>query len=403
LSRTAADDTTGIMSAAARSASPPKMSPDADDWNLTRYDPAKLDPAKGHLESTFIKLNDPSAPRALWVKLTIFAPTARTSGGPAYERGRTVAEAWAIAFDHTAPEDADAGPPSYRDGPARKSAAPRHVAVKQTIPVEDAHLARERPVRLEVASVKYETQGDGRRHLVGEVVHGESRVAFDVMLTPRDLLPLVHFPHPRMYEGAFPKTKLVSPIVDARADGEVNVVSPSGTRHWEVSGWPAMQGHNWGTGHADTYAWAHVNAWNEIEGKELTLEGFSGRVRLGKKILTPLVTMIAVRHRGVRYEATSIREMLRTRGTIDGLRRWTFSAHQADAVIEGSISLRDDDIVGLYYPNPDGEMTYCLNSKIARATLRFAAHDRSPLLLTSDAAALEIGTHDAAHGARMYV
>ena len=394
------------MSAAART--PSSSTPDALDaegWNLTRYDPATFDPAKGHLESTFIKLNDPSAPRALWVKLTVFAPTTRTSGGPAYERGRTVAEAWAIAFDHTGEEDAHAGPPSYRDGPTHKLPAPRHVAVKQTVPVEEAHLARERPVRLEVASVKYETiAGDERqrRRLVGEVVHGEARVAFDVTLTPRDLSPLVHFPHPRLYRGAFPKTKLVSPIVDALAEGEVTVVSATGTRRWEVTSWPAMQGHNWGTGHADTYAWAHVNAWNEPEGREVVLEGFSARVRLGKKLLTPLVTMIAVRHRGVRYEAT-LREMLRTRGSIEGLRRWSFSARQADATIEGSLSLRDDDIVGLYYPNPDGEMTYCLNSKIARATLRFCAHDRAPLMLTSDGAALEIGTHDAAHGARMYV
>jgi hypothetical protein len=377
---------------------------DAEAWNLTRFDPGAVDPAKGHLESTFIKLNDPSSPRALWVKLTIFAPTMRTSGGPPHGRGHAVAETWAIAFDHTGAEDAVAGPPSYRDGPTTKPPVSRHVAVKQTVPVEEARLALSRPVRLEVAGVKFETLSDGRRRLAGEVVHGEARIAFDVTLTPRDLAPLVPFPYARMYEGSFPKTKLVSPIVDALADGEVTVVSPAGTRRWEVNAWPAMQGHNWGTGHADTYAWAHVNSWNELDGKELVLEGFSGRVRLGKKLLTPLVTMIAVRHRGVRYEATSIREMLRTRGTIDqGLRRWTFSARQADATIEGSIVLRTDDTVGLYYPNPNGEMTYCLNSKIAHATLRFAAHDRAPLQLTSDAAALEIGTHDATHGVRMYV
>ena len=369
---------------------------DAEAWNVTRYEEATLDPKKGHLESTFIKLNDPTSPRALWVKLTVFSPTTRTSGGPPHQRGQTVAEAWAIAFDHTGEEDAAAGPPSYRAGLARKPAVARHVAVKQTVPIAEARLARQRPIRLQVASVTFETlPGDdrNRRRLVGEVVHGEARIAFDVVLTPRDLAP----------QWAFPKSKLVSPIVDALADGEVTVRSAAGARRWEVSSWPAMQGHNWGTGHADTYAWAHVNAWNESEGNELTLEGFSGRVRLGKKILTPLVTRIAVRHRGVRYEATSIREMLRTRGALEGLRRWTFSARQADAVIEGSITLRDDDIVGLYYPNPDGEMTYCLNSKIARATLRFSPHDRAPLILTSDAAALEIGTHDGAHGARMYV
>ena len=62
-----------------------------------------------------------------------------------------------------------------------------------------------------------------------------------------------------------------------------------------------------------------------------------------------------------------------------------------------------DDMVGLYYPNPHGPMTYCLNTKLARARVRFEASGRPPLLLTSRAAALEIGTRDDGHGVRMYV
>ncbi len=355
---------------------------DAEGWNLTRFDPRALDPKKGHLESTFLKLNDPSSPRALWVKLTVFAPTARTSGGPAYERGRTVAETWAIAFDRVGSD----------------ASGSTHVAVKQTVPVEEAKLSPGRPFALEVAGVRF----DGKR-LEGEVVHGDATIRFKLVLTPRDETPFVPFPHASLYRGPFPKSKLVSPIVDALADGEVEVLTPNSVRTWRVEKWPAMQGHNWGTRHADTYAWAHCNSWNEPEGRDVVFEGFSAKVRLGKAMRTPLVTVVAVRYRGVRYEARAIGELLRGRGGIDNLRRWTFAARQAGANIEGSFVLRDEDIVGLYYPNPDGEMTYCLNSKLARATLRFAPHDRAPLLLTSDAAALEIGTHDAAHGARMYV
>ena len=368
---------------------------DPDRWNLTRYQPARVDPRRGHLESTFIKLNDPHAARALWVKLTVFAPTSRTSGGPPYERGRTVAEAWAIAFDHTGEEEE---PPSYRARASIAPPRPRHVAVKQTIPVEDAKLARALPFSLEVAGVHY----DGKR-LRGEVVHGNARIRFDLSLSVRDAAPLVPFPYASMYQGAFPKTKLVSPIVDALAEGEVEIVAESGNRRWEVAGWPAMQGHNWGTGHADTYAWAHVNAWNEREGRELAFEGFSAEVRLGKHFTTPLVTIVAVRHRGVRYEATGVSELLRARGTLENLRRWTFAARQAGATIEGSISLRDDDVVGLYYPNPDGEMTYCLNSKLASATVRFEPAGGPPLSLRSRATALELGTRNPAHGVRMYV
>jgi hypothetical protein len=368
---------------------------DAEAWNLARFDPERIDPRKGHVESTFIKLNDPHAPRALWVKMTVFSPTERTSGGPPHERGRPVAEAWAIAFDRTADESP---PPSYREpGAPLRTGRARHVAAKQTVPIEQAILTRARPFRLAVAGVSF----DGRR-LSGEVVHGNARIAFDLELTPRDLAPFVPFPLPAMYRGAFPKSKLVSPIFDARANGEVTIEGSGATRTWEVRDWPAMEGHNWGVGHADLYAWAHVNSWNEPEGREVVLEGFSGRVKIGR-ITTPLVTIVGLRHRGVRYEARFPGELLRARGKIDRLRKWSFTAKQAEATIEGEIELRDDDTVGLYYPNPTGEMTYCLNSKIARANVKFTPRGRSPIHLTSDAAALEIGTHDGSHGIRMYV
>lgn len=369
---------------------------DAESWNLSRFDPGAVDPSSGHVESTFIKINDPTAPRALWVKLTIFAPTEKTSGGPPFERGRTVAEAWAIAFDRSV---VDGTAPSYREGSGavRGGGPPRHVAAKKTVPIEDAFVTRTRPFRLAVAGVEF----DGRR-LAGEITHGNVRIRFDVTLTVRDPAPFVPYPLPAMYRGAFPKSKPVTPIFDARANGEVIIEGSGATRTWEVRDWPAMEGHNWGRGHADLYAWAHINSWNEPEGREVAFEGFSGRVKIGR-VTTPLVTMIGLRHRGVRYEARLPGELLRARGRIERLRKWSFSAKQADATIEGELELRDDDTVGLYYPNPTGEMTYCLNSKIARADLRFTPRGRAAIHLTSDAAALEIGTRDASHGIRMYV
>jgi len=370
---------------------------DAEAWNLARFDPQRVNPAKGHVESTFIKLNDPRSPRALWVKMTVFAPTSRTSGGPPHERGRTVAEAWAIAFDRTVDEEP---PSSYREpgAPRRPAATARHVAAKQTVPIEEATLTRVRPYRLAVAGVQF----DGHR-LKGEVVHGHARIQFDLTLDARDPAPFVPFPLPAMYRGAFPKSKLVSPIFDARANGEVIVEGSGPTRTWDVRDWPAMEGHNWGVGHADLYAWAHCNSWNEPEGRDFVFEGFSGRVKLGGRFTTPLITIVGLRHRGVRYEARLAGELLRARGRIERLRRWSFGAKQADATIEGEFEIRDEDTVGLWYPNPTGEMTYCLNSKIARADVRFTPRGRTPLHLTSDAAALEIGTHDASHGIRMYV
>src|SRR5258706_12250433 len=79
-----------------------------DDWNATRFDPAS---ARGHVESHFLKLNDPAGRRALWLKATIL----KRVGKP------PLAEAWAVTFDR------ELG----------------HAAAKQVVPWESASFARE--------------------------------------------------------------------------------------------------------------------------------------------------------------------------------------------------------------------------------------------------------------------
>ena len=76
-------------------------------------------------------------------------------------------------------------------------------------------------------------------------------------------------------------------------------------------------------------------------------------------------------------------------------------ASNGTARIEGTFSANTDDFVGLHYENPDGAMTYCLNSKIARGDVRLEVAGRPPIEAHTQAAALEIGTRDPDHGVRM--
>jgi hypothetical protein len=116
-----------------------------------------------------------------------------------------------------------------------------------------------------------------------------------------------------------------------------------------------------------------------------------------------MVSMFAVDHGGRRASASTALDVARTRARIDQLRTFTFRARLAGGWLSGSARLTTEDTVGLHYPNPDGEMTYCLNSKLARVECRWEADGSAPIALTSDAAALEIATHDPHHGIRMYV
>ncbi len=71
--------------------------------------------------------------------------------------------------------------------------------------------------------------------------------------------------------------------------------------------------------------------------------------------------------------------------------------------VRAELAAETDDFVGLHYPNPSGAMTYCLNTKIARTRLELRLPGAAPMIATSRAGALEIGTRDAQHGVRMFL
>jgi hypothetical protein len=196
-----------------------------------------------------------------------------------------------------------------------------------------------------------------------------------------------------MYDGPLPSTKLVSPYPDARFTGHYAV---DGARV-EVAGWRGMQGHNWGTRHAERYAWGHCNQWDDDD--DLIVEGATARVKVGP-LLAPPLTVLCVERRGVRYAFNEPLVLLRSRGVL-GARAWAFHAESRLARVEGELTAETRDFVGLHYENPDAAMTYCLNSKIAAGTLRLAVKGRPALTAHTRAAALEIGTKDPAHGIAM--
>ncbi len=356
------------------------------DPNAVRFDPSA---GVDHVESYFLKANDPSGERALWIKATIFAS--------AREPRRAVAEGWAIAFD-------------------RRGGQSKHVAVKHVLPYADTIFGAD---GLDVAWSLPSPDGtvDERMRIRpgetrGRITRREHAIRWDLRFEG-EARPFLPFPHASMYRGRFPKSKTLTPYPDLVLSGEVEV---DGER-WDVSDWRGMQGHNWGRGHADLYAWGPVNAWESeaalgfgatgaarrpaAPSVDLVVEALSGRVRVGP-VLTPLVTLVCARFRGVTYTWNGPLEIARAHGDV-GLRRYNFSAESRAARIEGSFEADTDDMVGLYYPNPDGPMTYCLNSKLARAHVRFEATGRPPVVVKSRAAALEIGTRDAEHGVRMHV
>lgn len=325
-----------------------------------RYDGTPSD----HVESYFLKATSPAADRALWLNATILA----SAGG---EQAR--AEGWAIAFDR-------------RDGRS-------NVAVKHSLSFRDASFAED---ELDVA---WEIPGrSGERFFLdaegtsGLISTNRSAIGWELSLRSAGQ-PFVLLPSEKMYEGRLPSTKTVTPRPDLRVDGTLTVNGAS----WEIAGWHGMQGHSWGTEHAEQYAFTHCNQWNEPA--ELVIEAVTARVRMGR-FLTPMLSAVCVRHGGRDYNFTGPLSIVGARAQL-GLRRYGFSVAsrlgKVDAVIDATV----ENFVGLHYANPSGEMTYSLNAKLAHARVRFEPTGSHPVSLSSNAAALEIGTRRRDHGVRM--
>jgi hypothetical protein len=312
-----------------------------------RFDPGSR---KGHVESYFLKINDPKAERAVWVKATILAALGK----------EPVAESWVVAFER--------GKPAASAKSVFEYSAARFAKDALDVTLPNLSLSRE--------SAKGALEG----------------IAFDLALSDTSK-PLLHYPHPQMYSGPFPSTKMTSPMPDLRARGHVKV----GTREWDVDGWRGLLGHNWGRGHAFAYAWGHCNVWNERD--DVVFEGASARVRVGPALL-PTGTVLVARIGPETHAINRLRRVFRNRASMT-FRRWQFSGRGPTISVRGEMWADTSDMVGLHYENPGGAMTYCLNSKLASARVELITRGGSPLVLTSRAAALEIGTRDAHHGVEM--
>lgn len=321
----------------------------------------------GHVESWFLKANEPGGRRALWLKNTVLSPRAGAGAAPV----PPVAEAWAIAFDR------ELG----------------HVAVKTTVPLDRARFARG-TLDVEVDGCAL-SLGRARGTLAG----GARRITWDLAVGPERASPIVHLPRASFYEGRFPASKLVTPLADGRVSGVFQVERGEGApaESWPVDQWPAMVGHHWGRSYARLFSWVHCNSWEDAE--DLTFEAISARVRMGP-VLSPMATAVFVRCKGRSWDLNA-RELLgKNRGSIS-LRRWEATAEGQGIEVRAELAAETDDFVGLHYPNPSGAMTYCLNTKIARTRLELRLPGAAPVVATSRAGALEIGTRDREHGVRM--
>jgi hypothetical protein len=298
--------------------------------NQVRYRPGAR---SGHVESYFLRANDPARPRAVWLKATIFAPL----------RGEHVAELWAIVFD---------------------GEQHRVFSDKRTVPVREAAISPDsRAVEIAGAEFLLEAEGSAR----GALGSSEGECRWDLRWRPWPGIgddPMRLFPYERMYDAPLPKLKLVTPHPVLRFDGQLQVFGEP----IELDGWLGMQGHNWGREHALEYAWGQCNFTDAAGEPSCCVEGFSARIGLGP-VTSPWLSAMVVRRGKHEYRFDRTFDFWRQRSAIDDT-SWSLRLRGRDGEAHLLMDASLRDMACLCYRNPDGRPSYCHNSKLARVRLR---------------------------------
>jgi len=305
-----------------------------------------------HVESHFLRFNDPKGGRAIWLKATVV-------DGPDTEAR---AEIWCCLFD---------GERTWGHriaAPATSSVAPGKVAIDGCL----LEIAEGRGTsRGELSS----SQGDCSWDLSWSVVAGSLGA------------PMSLFPYPWMLRRRFPKSKLVTPAP---------LLTVSGHFEWDgvrvdIGQWIGMQGHNWGVEHAPEYAWGQ--AWFGEDGPDCVLEGFTGRTRLGP-VLSPRLSCLVVRFEKREFRFDRVWNLRNQRGTLGENGTWNLDMVGPHGRAKLWMHASPEQSVCLGYENPDGQRLYCFNSKTARAHLWLEPHGEPALERRSGTAALEFLSPD---------
>lgn len=306
---------------------------------------------KGHYESYYLKAASPGGGRALWIRHTVHK---RPGAEP-------TASVWFTYFD-------------------RDAEAP--LAAKETFGGE--RLSTPQGGWLAVADSAI---GPGKAE--GSVKGGSSPVSWSLRFAAEGE-PCRYLPE-FMYRSPVPKTKFVAPVPNTRFSGEVVI----GDERLEVSEWPGMIGHNWGSEHAERWVWLEGTGFEEDP--DAYFDTGAARVRLGGRVL-PWMAAGKLRLDG---ETHDLGGPFRVRSTEVDARPGTcgFVLPGRTASVRGRLSAPVDRFVGWIYADPDGSEHHTINCSICDLELtvqRRGLPDRA--LTLSGAGAFELGMRETDHG-----
>jgi hypothetical protein len=306
----------------------------------------------GHYESFYVKACRPGGGQGIWIRHTVHK---RPGAEP-------TASIWFVLFDRDA------------EGPR---------ATKLTAPTE--RLAA--PVGLWIKVDKAEI-GPGRA--TGSIETEALSASWELTFSG-DAEPCKYLPSDWLYEARLPRTKFVAPFPNASFNGRLEVDG----EEIELSGWPGMIGHNWGSEHVERWVWLEGTGFAGDAGTYF--DAGAARVKAGPWTTPWLPSGMLV----LDGEAHRLGGFGQIRSaSIDAQpTACEFTLPGKDIVVRGRVSAPRKDFVGWVYADPKGPEHNTVNCSVAdlELTVERPAEPRRQLTLSAGAA-YEFGMRETDHG-----
>lgn len=288
--------------------------------NILRWDGSK----RGHYEVYYLKWNDFESKTAYWIRYTMTSPLPQIAN--------PYCELWGIFFDTADPS--------------------KNFAVKNRFTIDKLEWDKDK-FRVKVADAEL-----GMNACHGKIQDAAKNFSLDWNISfDSTSETFYHFPSKRFYTGGFPKTKALAPHENARFTGKVI----ANGREINFKDSPGQQTHLWGTKHAHRWAWGHCNSFKEDPGA--VWEGLDSQIMLGP-VVSPHFRLFYLKTGGKDHFFNSFKHWFANKGGWKiGL--WTFEAKDKEIKIVGEITSKYDDHVAVTYSDPDGDLLWCNNSKVA--------------------------------------
>jgi hypothetical protein len=306
----------------------------------------------GHYESFYIKACRPGGGQGIWIRHTVHK---RPGAEP-------TASIWFVLFDRDA------------DGPR---------ATKLTVPAAELSAPIGSWIRVDKAEI-----GPGRAS--GSIETEALSASWDFTFSG-DADPCKYLPADWLYEAPLPRTKFVAPFPNASFNGRLDVDGEG----IELSGWPGMIGHNWGSEHAERWVWLEGTGFAGNAGTYF--DAGAARVKAGRWT-TPWLPSGMLVLDGEQHRLGGFGQ-IRDASIEPQPTACEFTLPGKDIIVRGRVSAPQKDFVGWVYADPKGPEHNTVNCSVSDLELTVERPAEPPRRLTlSGGAAYEFGMRETDHG-----